>query len=298
MDVRITRLQADHKRLKDMFAVSPTIRIVETVGYPPERYILEYKVKGLARDPKSGQVVTRDTFQVELTLTDAYPRHPPQCRAVTDAFHPNIVTDAICVTDYWSAGASICRLVVRIAELLSYQSYGLKYPLNPDAANWVEAHRDELPTDRSDFVSILHASEGVRRSSEEDIRPMDQCVQCGAYHQQSPLHVTDSNHLVCEDCLFRCAHCGVIMSVKSPQEKCEICDATVCYKCIHRCLNCGILVCFDHMTKCDVCELGHCPNCIRACDGCGARVCVEHSAPAQREGEQVLLCENCLLKEQ
>lgn len=297
MDVRIDRLKADEEKLLNLLQDNALIQLEEAIGSPPERYLLTYHVQGLAYNTKSRQVESRESFQVELTLGDAYPRLAPQCRMVSETYHPNIVADAICVIDYWSAGSSLSRLVVRIAELLAFQSYGLKYPLNPEAANWVQDHLDELPTDTTDFVAILHQAEGIRRASEDDIRPMDTCVGCGAVAAQTTLHITGSHHLVCENCQLPCTHCGVLMSEKSPHEHCQVCEEAACYTCIHRCLNCGVLVCFDHMTKCGICNLGHCPTCSRECSKCGTRTCAEHAGPAQRDGQEVILCESCLLAE-
>ncbi len=297
MNVRYRRLTADYERIQQMLQSTPHIRIAEKIGNPPERYELEYGIKSLVKDPRSGKIREEKLFRVEMTLGDAYPRMAPQCRMVNPVFHPNIVTDAICVTDYWSAGSSLARLLVRIGELLAYQSYSLKFPLNPEAAVWVEKNQGRVPTDTTDFVAILHSGEGVRRNDETEIRDTDTCVECGKPAGEVPVHITESNHLVCEDCLVQCTHCHAIMSNRSPRETCETCGEWTCYKCIHRCLNCGILVCTNHMIKCDICELGHCASCVVQCADCGATVCVEHAAPAERDGETIHRCETCLLQE-
>src|SRR5579872_2129886 len=77
---------------------------------------------------------------------------PPQCRMLTPVFHPNIAPHAICVGDHWSAGEPIGSIVARIGEMLAYQSYNTKSPLNGEAARWVEQHLEELPLDK---VSML-----------------------------------------------------------------------------------------------------------------------------------------------
>ena len=44
-------------------------------------------------------------------------------------------------------GEPLSSIVARIGELISYQSYNTKSPLNGEAARWVNDHVDELPLD-------------------------------------------------------------------------------------------------------------------------------------------------------
>ena len=52
-------------------------------------------------------------------------------------FHPNIAPHAICIGDHWSAGEPLVALGIRIGEMIAYQSYNTKSPLNGEAARWV-----------------------------------------------------------------------------------------------------------------------------------------------------------------
>ena len=92
------------------------------------------------------------SVEVEITLPRNYPRTPPLCRMLTPVFHPNIAPHAICVGDHWSAGEPLQSIVIRIGEMLAYQTYNTKSPLNGDAAKWVQENADELPLDD---VSLL-----------------------------------------------------------------------------------------------------------------------------------------------
>jgi predicted Zn finger-like uncharacterized protein len=89
---------------------------------------------------------------VEIHLPRNYPRTPPQCRMLSPVFHPNIAPHAICVGDHWSPGESLQSIVARIGEMLAYQSYNVKSPLNGEAARWVAQNEDRLPLDN---VSLL-----------------------------------------------------------------------------------------------------------------------------------------------
>src|SRR5207248_2641197 len=53
----------------------------------------------------------------------------------------------ICIGDHWSAGEPLCSIVARIGELIAYQSYNTKSPLNGEAARWTTENVDRLPLD-------------------------------------------------------------------------------------------------------------------------------------------------------
>jgi ubiquitin-protein ligase len=156
VSVRLKRLRADAEMVQRAFAAHPRIRVLEATGDPPERYRFELKVGGLV--VVNDAVVPRDTHVVEVYLTLGYPRQAPQCRMLTPVFHPNIAPHAICIGDHWSAGQSLATVVIRIAEMLAFQSYNVKSPLNGAAARWAEEHAGSLPTDASDFAGALAAA--------------------------------------------------------------------------------------------------------------------------------------------
>ena len=148
--VRLRRLTADASRLQEYVKAHPRLRMIQTQGDPPERYQIEYRIKCLRQVEDDLQIVK--THIVEIYLPRNYPRTPPQCRMLSPVFHPNIAPHAICVGDHWSAGESLFSIVTRIGEMLAYQSYNVKSPLNGEAARWVQEHEDELPLDK---VSML-----------------------------------------------------------------------------------------------------------------------------------------------
>jgi predicted Zn finger-like uncharacterized protein len=148
--VRLRRLQADFEKLSDYVRRHPRLKIIQSEGEPPERYQLEYRIRSLRQ--VNEELVQVKSHLVEIALPRNYPRVPPQCRMLSPVFHPNIAPHAICVGDHWSAGEPLASLVARIGEMLAYQSYNVKSPLNGEAARWVEQHLDELPLDP---VSLL-----------------------------------------------------------------------------------------------------------------------------------------------
>lgn len=145
--VRLRRLTADYTRLKEYTMSHPRLKMLQTDGDPPERYHIEYRVRSLRQ--VDGVMRIKKSHTVEILLPRNYPRTPPQCRMLTPVFHPNIAPHAICVGDHWSPGES---LVSRIGEMLAYQSYNVKSPLNGEAARWVTEHEDELPLDAVSMI--------------------------------------------------------------------------------------------------------------------------------------------------
>lgn len=149
--MRIRRLTADAEQMREAFRDSPHIKVVSMEGDPPELYRLEYHVKSLDRGKRADQPVPRDTHLVEIQLTSEYPRQSPKCRMLTPVFHPNIDPATICVGDHWAAGERLVDLAVRIGEMLAYQAYNIKSPLDAEAAMWADLNQGKLPTDGRDL---------------------------------------------------------------------------------------------------------------------------------------------------
>jgi ubiquitin-protein ligase len=153
--VRLRRLQADYQKLQDFVRRHPRVQLVQAQGDPPERYQLQFQVRSLRQ--KDDQLVVAKDHLVEISLPLNYPRVPPQCRMLTPIFHPNIAPHAICIGDHWTAGEPLPSIVARIGEMLAYQSYNTKSPLNGEAARWVSDNLDRLPLDP---VSMVLDAEG------------------------------------------------------------------------------------------------------------------------------------------
>jgi ubiquitin-protein ligase len=148
---RLRRLTADYERVRALFGNHPYVRLVGAEGKPPEKYTFEFHVRGLVpldeESHKPGKV-----HRAEVFLPADYPRRPPFCRMITPVFHPNIDPQKICIGDHWSAGQSLAQLIVRIGEMLCYQSYNVQSPLNARAAAWAEQNLDQLPLQQDDLT--------------------------------------------------------------------------------------------------------------------------------------------------
>lgn len=151
LPMRIRRLKADAEHLNKAFRRFPLIRVVNAEGDPPERYRIEYRIRGVARG-SDGQPVYRDQHLVEIQLTSEYPRQSPKCRMLTPIFHPNIDPTVICVGDHWTAGEKLADLVIRIGEMIAYQAYNIKSPLDGEAAMWADLNQSSFPVDKRSLV--------------------------------------------------------------------------------------------------------------------------------------------------
>lgn len=148
--VRMRRLRADHEKLTELVRRHPRLRLVEARGEPPERYQIEFRVRGLRQ--KGDELLEVDSHLVEISLPRDYPRSAPLCRMLTPVFHPNIAPHAICIGDHWSAGEPLASIVTRIGEMIAYQSYNTKSPLNGEAAKWTDGNLARLPLDPVSMV--------------------------------------------------------------------------------------------------------------------------------------------------
>lgn len=150
MNARLRRLTSDHEQVISLFANHPHIRLLSAEGTPPEKYTFAFQVQGLVPQGEAGCIRGAE-HRAEFFLPLDYPRRPPFCRMITPVFHPNIDPQKICIGDHWSAGQSLAQMVVRVAEMICYQSYNVKSPLNAVAAAWAEQHVEELPLEKSDL---------------------------------------------------------------------------------------------------------------------------------------------------
>ncbi len=148
---RQRRLVSDFRMMRERFTSFPLIHLEHVQGNPPEMYVVSYRIRGIER-LRGDQVVYRDYHEVEIKLPGTYPRTPPTCRMLTPVFHPNIEPAIICIGDHWTASERLCDLVVRIGEMIAYQSHNIKSPLDGEAAMWTDLHGDMLPIDSRDLT--------------------------------------------------------------------------------------------------------------------------------------------------
>jgi hypothetical protein len=115
---------------------------------------------------------------------------------LSPVFHPNIAPHAICVGDHWSSGEPLVSIVIRIGELLAYQVYNVKSPLNGEAARWVEKNREKLPLDP---VSLLVEEETRAERGQANARPAPE-AKSAANPPAEPVVKRPGPSFVCPGC--------------------------------------------------------------------------------------------------
>ena len=215
MSMRLRRLQADYDRLQARCDSSPYLLIQSTKGDPPERYEIAFAVKGLCLDSKN-QIVEATDHVAEIVLTSGYPRQAPQCKMLTPIFHPNIDAASICIGDHWAASESLDDLVVRIAEIITFQSYNTKSPLNGEAARWADQNESLLPIDPVDLWPADERSHMAEPGLPEERTPeLDRpgCVNCGVTEARAALESDADGRRICRNCVADCPKCSAMLVV-------------------------------------------------------------------------------------
>jgi hypothetical protein len=265
-NVRLRRLKADHEALRRLAHLHPKIEIEGVFGNPPERYRLVLKVRSLRERGELIEVATE--HRLEITMPRGYPRDAPLFRMLTPVFHPNIAPHAVCIGDDWTAGEPLDLLIQRVGEILAYQSYNIKSPLNGRAAQWVVEHADQIPIDREEFFLDLAAAPPL---SAELAIPA--CSNCGA--RGGGLAACGAGHLMCADCAMQCPACARLVCLACGHKTCQACRAAQlpCKNCGNPATGAGAVVCAQRHPLCSDCGVS-CATCSQVlCLICGTYPC-------------------------
>ena len=174
MNARLRRLYADYQTVRDEFAGHPLIDVTPLQGDPPEVYEVVYRVKGLELDESTGRPRERNHHVARIYLSHAYPREKPKCDLLTPIFHPNFGS-YICIGDHWAAGETLVDVIMQIGEMIQYQSYNPKSPLNATAARWAEQNQHLFPIGTQDLwqpevdIELLDEDEDAAAEGAEDL---------------------------------------------------------------------------------------------------------------------------------
>lgn len=150
MNARLRRIYSDHQSVVEEFTGHPYVTVTPVQGDPPEEYVVEYRVKGLELDPVSNRPRERQQHRARIYLHRDYPREKPKCVLETPIFHPNFGS-YICIGDFWAAGETLTDIIIKIGQMIMYQDYNPKSPLNAVAARWAEQNAGLLPVDNKDL---------------------------------------------------------------------------------------------------------------------------------------------------
>ncbi len=213
--VRLLRLQADYESVRRLVHLHPKISIDGVVGKPPERYRLFLNVRSLRQHGQELAIVNQ--HQLEIRLPQGYPRDAPVCRLLTPIFHPNIAPHIVCIGDHWTAAESLDRVIMRICEIVAFQSYNTKSPLNGEASEWVENNIDQLPIDRDEFFFDFDISQPA--TTEEQTQTT--CGNCQSPTQN--LAQCAAGHYLCAECVMYCEQHTALLCLICGSLKCKFC---------------------------------------------------------------------------
>lgn len=302
MSVHLKRLYSDFYRLNAALEEQPFIRLKEYFNDPPDRYIFEYRIKSI--ESVNEKINFTDHHLVEILLPKNYPHEMPVCRMKTKIFHPNIDAHAICIADYWVASESLVNLVIRIGEIIAYQSYYIKSPLDAVAAKWCEENLDLLPIDSIDLTPFTDPADievilpGAFDETENQERKETQhCSNCKNELNPGNTETCQNGHVVCRECTTLCSGCKNTICVKCHLQKCHSCNRHFCENCISQCSLCKDYFCVeDFISESGVCHTcnqratnpgsgnlqanhKYCPDCgarnedyARYCSACGKKM--------------------------
>lgn len=150
MNARLRRLLADYEKVRTEFVGHKYITVEAMSGQPPEKYRVTFRLKGLRWDAAQDRPVVVSLHVAEIVLQQDYPREKPQCRLLTEIWHPNF-GPYICIGDHWAAGESLADVIVQIGDMIQYKTYNTKSPLNGLAARWAQENSAFLPVGNVDL---------------------------------------------------------------------------------------------------------------------------------------------------
>jgi ubiquitin-protein ligase len=148
-DPRIRRLVIEQERLINLASRSDLIHIepVDAVpGIPPDKYLIAYTCKGIARIDERREPVASNLHQVSMYISREFPRQEPFLRWLTPIWHPNIEHEEprhVCtnnVQNFYST-KGLDDLLVTLGEMVQYKRYHAlwqePWPLDKEVADWV-----------------------------------------------------------------------------------------------------------------------------------------------------------------
>lgn len=140
------RLTEEFAEIQRCFADHPQISVVSTEGSPVNQYVIEYRVNGLVQ-LDDGEVVQSDQHRIELSLSFGFPHFPPNCKPLTQIFHPDIDPSAIKIAEFWNDSTRLTDLIYHIGKMICWQIYSAKDGFNQLALDWLKANKDSVPMD-------------------------------------------------------------------------------------------------------------------------------------------------------
>lgn len=148
-------LKRQYEEGMELARSSDLIELYPMGGDPPNRYIAEFRCKGLVR-AVGGDAVEADHFEVGIWFPSDYLRRAEPFQVLTwlgpmDVFHPNISDKApfICVGRL-APNTRLIDIVYQCFDIITYNKVTMREDdaLNREACAWARKNQHRFPIDR------------------------------------------------------------------------------------------------------------------------------------------------------
>lgn len=161
---RDKRIKNDAQHMEKLLSSSNLITfhsVSDVNGIAPDRYIVEFKCKGLIRE--GGQLAISNYHKIMIYLHADYPTQQPRIGWVTPIFHPNIKGGNVCLGRSWTPAMTLDELCIVLGEMIQYKLYNLNDPLDGFAAEIIQSALSQNPEflpidDRNLLVPLSEAA--------------------------------------------------------------------------------------------------------------------------------------------
>lgn len=140
-------LHSERDKLINFLKQYANIVLAGTRGEPPRKYELEFNMRAYVPD-EDGISVGRK-HRILITLPMGFPQNAPKVEALSPMYHPalNEDDDSFAIAAQWARQPSLPDLVIYLASLITGRIYKVENPVNPDATEWYDEHKKDLPLD-------------------------------------------------------------------------------------------------------------------------------------------------------
>ena len=150
MPTTASQLGEIYAQIREEFRSNSLISVSPLQGDPPDKYQVTYHITGKSRD-MAGEVIDTSEQVIEIVIPFGFPHFPPNCRPVSDIFHPDFDPGAIRISDFWTQESTLPELIVKIGKMINGEIFSTVDPFNAEAAGWYEKNRNLFPITSLDW---------------------------------------------------------------------------------------------------------------------------------------------------
>lgn len=150
-DVIYERFLARQKEEGLALAAASDLLELRVLDAPPSIYLAQFHCKSFVR-VETGQIrESEQNYEFAVRLESNYLRRAEAFEVLRvrtpGIWHPNIRPDAPFICIRLVPGTPLVDILYELYEILTYQTYNCRDPLNREAAAWARANQDRFPID-------------------------------------------------------------------------------------------------------------------------------------------------------